>query len=120
MNPMVVLSSVNLEHGELCAVMGGMTMIPELCVENLDMILKVVAVKVLSQVTDYKHVLCIDAMATQLFGGRKGLAFLSEVQCMGSEKNLTECHYTEARNHRCLSAGVTCGKSTSESKVDCD
>ena len=36
---------------------------------------------------------------------------------MGTEKKLTECPSTEARNHKCISAGVTCGNSTSESTI---
>ena len=39
---MVVWKSVCSEHGELCAVMSGMTMMPKLCVDNLDMTLKVI------------------------------------------------------------------------------
>ena len=38
---MVVWRSVGLEYGELCVVMSGMTMMPELCVDNSDMTLKV-------------------------------------------------------------------------------
>ena len=59
----------------------------------------------------------LDAKATLLFGGEKGLAFLSEVRCIRTEKQLTECSYTETRNHRCTSAGVTCGNSASESTI---
>ena len=38
---MVVWKSASSQHGELCAVMSGMAMMPELCVDNLDMTLKV-------------------------------------------------------------------------------
>ena len=97
-------------------------MMLELCVDNLDMTLKVIAAELYlrSPIVSGSYVCMyqfLDAKGTKLFGGEKGLAFLSEVGCIGSEKKLIECHYAEARNHGCLSAGVTCGKSTSESKL---
>ena len=70
-----------------------------------------------SQVTDYKFVLCLDANATQLFGGENGLAFLSDMRCAGQEEKLIECRYSEAVNHSCIWAGVICGKSASENTI---
>ena len=54
-------------------------------------------------------------MAMKGFGGGDGAAFISGVKCTGSEKGLIGCPYKGAENHECSHAGVTCGKSASES-----
>ena len=96
-------------------------MMPELCVDSSDTTLKVIAVeRPPSPIVSGSYVCMyhfIDAKATKLFGGKKGLAFLSEVRCIGPEKKLVDCPHTEARDHRCLSAGVTCRRSASENTI---
>ena len=56
-----------------------------------------------------------DGRATDIFGpGEGGPVFLSEVQCSGSETNLTLCLSVGLGQHSCdlqSSAGVICGKS---------
>ena len=56
-----------------------------------------------------------DGRATDIFGrGEGGPMFLSEVQCSGSEANLTLCPSVGLGQHSCAlqnSAGVICGKS---------
>ena len=56
-----------------------------------------------------------DGKATDIFGpGEGGPVFLSEVQCSGSETNLTHCASVGLGQHSCglqNSAGVICGKS---------
>ena len=57
----------------------------------------------------------------QEFGAAKaGPVFLSEVQCTGSEENLTMCRHVDVNNHKCDSgAGVTCGNSTRSKCIVC-
>jgi len=56
-----------------------------------------------------------DGRATDIFGpGEGGSVFLSEVQCSGSETNLTLCPSVGLGQHSCgpqNSTGVTCGRS---------
>ena len=59
----------------------------------------------------------LDAKAVKGFGGGDGAAFISRVKCTGSEKGLIDCPYKDAKNHDCSNAGVTCGKSASESAM---
>ena len=59
----------------------------------------------------------LDARATQVFGRVDGPAFLSGVRCTGSEEELTACSDGGTGDEGCVSAGVTCGKSESESTI---
>ena len=59
----------------------------------------------------------LDARATQVFGGVDGPAFYSEVRCTGSEDKLNTCSRGGTGDEGCISAGVTCGKSTSERSI---
>ena len=59
----------------------------------------------------------LDARAVQVFGREDVAAFFSGVRCTGSEKMLTACSFGGTGDDGCTSAGVTCGKSTSESTI---
>ena len=60
----------------------------------------------------------LDAQARYGFGGENRPAFLSEVMCNGLEEKLTTCNSMEGTgDQKCASAGVTCGKSASESTI---
>ena len=89
---------------------------PVLCVDSLDMTQKVNSVRHLSHVIKCDYYF-LDARATQAFGGVDGPAFFSGVRCTGLEEKLTTCSNGGTGDGRCTSAGVTCGKSTSESTV---
>ena len=118
---MVVLRYASSGLGELCVVMGGTTMMPELCVDNSDMTLKVCTVLYVSlhlTARDYLHaVAVISCRNHQLYTCEVGAAFLSGLRCTGLENVLTMCPARGTRDDRCGSAGVACGKRTSKSTV---
>ena len=48
------------------------------------------------------------AVSRAFFGQGSGPIFLDNVQCTGTESNLTQCDHNEIGVHNCRDAGVIC------------